>query len=267
MAVNGHAMPGSNRVAFITCIMGGYDKTLKEPARQSVPSDFIAFVDFPDNYRLPETSAWKVMTADAHFTPPEKAQMRNSLQNNQHTFNIAKFYKLNYPEIECLKGYDVIVWLDGSVRITNPDCAAFFLSKFEQGWQAVCYRHDFSANYVTEANNSHFDRYTSTMWNGQRQPYQDVDAQRDAYRAEGMPLDTGMWITCMVALDMRSADTAPFLRAWYDQVLEHTTQDQISFPYCVWKTGIRLYTLPDEQLTNPHAHCATDMYIKEGHGL
>jgi len=36
------------RVLFVTAIFGTYEKTLKEPAAQTVPSDFVAFTDRDD---------------------------------------------------------------------------------------------------------------------------------------------------------------------------------------------------------------------------
>ena len=40
--------PKTDKVLFITAIYGGYEKTLKEPAKQQHPADFIAFTDRTD---------------------------------------------------------------------------------------------------------------------------------------------------------------------------------------------------------------------------
>ena len=43
----------------------------------------------------------------------------NSLKNNKHTFNIAKYYKQAFINIPRLKKYDVIIWIDGTIEIKN----------------------------------------------------------------------------------------------------------------------------------------------------
>ena len=40
--------PKKNKVLFVTAIFGDYEKTLKEPARQEHPADFVAFTDRTD---------------------------------------------------------------------------------------------------------------------------------------------------------------------------------------------------------------------------
>ena len=40
--------PKKNKVLFVTAIFGDYEKTLKEPAQQEHPADFVAFTDRTD---------------------------------------------------------------------------------------------------------------------------------------------------------------------------------------------------------------------------
>ena len=45
---NDDTLPKKNKVLFVTAIYGDYEKTLKEPAQQQHPADFVAFTDRTD---------------------------------------------------------------------------------------------------------------------------------------------------------------------------------------------------------------------------
>lgn len=51
-----------------------------------------------------------------------------------------------------------------------------------------------------------------------------------------------MWVTNVIAYDMRPGHggkvSRELLKRWWEQLLLHTTQDQVSFPFVLWKMGI-----------------------------
>lgn len=53
----------------------------------------------------------------------------NSINNNKHTFNIAKYHKQSFRLIPVLKNYDVIVWLDGTIEIIYDDTNKIYKNK------------------------------------------------------------------------------------------------------------------------------------------
>ncbi len=55
----------------------------------------------------------------------------------------------------------------------------------------------------------------------------------------------GVWLTTLIVWAMQNPETTLFLDSWWYQNAFHTTQDQVSFPFVVWKTGLWPYTLPD----------------------
>ena len=260
---------GAPRVAFVTCVTGRYEATLKEPVAQTVPCDFYAFTDKPGAIKTDEGSVWKIRSTSAHVDDErfnDRAKYRNALGNNSHPFNVAKFYKCSMDRIPELAPYDVLVWLDGTIKIIDEKCAEFVGAKLLGGhFDAIAYRHEERGDYMAEMEASRFDRYMSTSWGGHSQPVQDPGPQARAYEEGGLPMHVGLWITCFVAFNMATAK--PLLNAWAEQVLTWTTQDQVSFPYAVWKTGARVYSLPDGgDYKLATAHSRTDMYVKHGHG-
>lgn len=254
------------KVAFITAIMGDYERSCKPFAPQTIPSDFICFTNNPNL----TANGWDVDTTmyhDAYPNPQDTGHHRNSLRNNRHTFNIAKYYKQSFHCIPRMKDYDIVIWLDGTLEITSPRVAEYAARIFEGPSNLIAFKHEFrpEGNLKDEVAASHFERYTSTHWNGQDQPYQDVDAQYQAYLDDGFKEGRGVWITCFVPMDMRKQETHQFLDTWYLQTLRHTTQDQISFPYALQKAKVNIHSLPDAEI-NGKPHTATDVYVKHAHG-
>jgi hypothetical protein len=254
-------------VAFITSIFGNYEQSCKPFMSQTIPSDFICFTDNPDLI----ANGWSIDTHpyhDAFPNPQDTGYNHNSLKNNRHTFNIAKYYKQSFQHVPRMADYDIVIWLDGTLEITSPNVAEYAARIFEDtASHLIAFQHDLRPDGLLkdEVAASHFERYTSTHWNGQDQPYQDVDAQYQAYIDNGFQEGRCVWITCFVAMDMRKEGTHRFLDAWYLETLNRTTQDQISFPFAKDIAGVILHSLPDEHIRGKPSSF-TDFYVKHEHG-
>ena len=250
------------KIAFITAIFGNYESSCKKYNSQTIPTDFICFTDNPNIIK----NNWIVDTIPYHYKNPSPIDIgiyTNSLNNNEHTFNIAKYYKQAFQNIPRLKKYDVIIWIDGTIEITNPNVSKWILENIQQH-KMIGWNHEFRNKLQLEVEASNFFRYTSTAWNNQRQPYQDIFKQYEEYKADGFN-DIGVWITCFIAFDNKNSDISHFLNLWYLQTLQYTTQDQIGFPYTCFKTNFKPYTLPDISISG-NGHSVTDFYIKQDHG-
>lgn len=265
------------KVCFISANYGNYEATCKKPAKQTISTDFIYFTD---NANIP-SNGWIIDTTPYHIlnkSPIDTDTYRNSICNNSHTFNIAKYYKQAFQNIPRLKDYDVIIWLDSTLEIIHEGLSEWMLNTIYKhkiiGWE-----HELRDGDVRdEVNASGFFRYTSTYWNNQSQPYQDIWHQWAEYLNSGYDESFfkklepnrshfGLWLTCFVAFLNNDTKVTEFLDMWYLQTLVHTTQDQISFPYVCQKTNLIPYTLPDNDIEGAHPHLRTAFYIKYEHGL
>lgn len=250
----------NKRVAYISAIFGNYETTCKVYKDQTINSDFIMFTD---NSNI-ERNNWKLDTKPYHVDYPnylDDGKCHNSLQKNKHTFNIAKYYKQSFHLIPILKeDYDIVVWIDGTIEIIDENFTNFIIDKFKNGYDMISVNHTERKNLLkNEVDASHTERYTSTHWNGQDQPFQDVDSQYKHYINDGYRDDeenSNVWITCLVAFDMNNPKTVNFLEFWYEQTLKFTTQDQISFPYCVQKMNMNVFTIEENNT----------IFIKHSHG-
>jgi hypothetical protein len=266
----------SAKICFITAIYGNYESTCKPFIKQTVPTDFICFTDYHD--MIP--NGWKIDTTPYHLLYPstmDNGTFINSIQQNKHTFNVAKYYKQSFRCIPILQTYDVIIWLDGTIEVIDERASEYVLKHIYEK-KVIGWHHEWRNGILEdEVKASHFDRYTSTFWHGQSQPYQDIDKQYQEYVQDGynneyfkqIPSHTphfGVWITCFVAFLQHDPDVIRFLDLWYRQTLQYTTQDQIGFPYVCQKTNLLPFTLPNDEIKGDRPHDHTQFYIKHNHG-
>jgi hypothetical protein len=269
-------MESKAKVCFITAIYGNYEKSCKKFVKQTIASDFICFTD---NATI-INNGWTIDTTPYHHTCKsgiDNDTYINSLKNNKHTFNICKYYKQAFQNIPRLKDYDVVIWLDGTVEITNSRISEYILNTIYKD-KIITWNHEKRfGNLKAEMIDSKFAKYTNTTWNNQVQPYQDVEKQYEAYIKEGYDEKyfknikshtehLGVWLTCFIAFLNKDTNISAFLDKWYLQTLEYTTQDQIGFPYVCQKTGIIPFTLPNNEVKGSFPHNRTDFYIKHNHG-
>jgi hypothetical protein len=193
--------------------------------------------------------------------------------------------KVNLHRLPELQKYDVVVWLDGTVKITDPMCAELVYDwLMNQNKNLMIYQHQ-HASLQQEWKASHFPRYISTRWDEQNQPYQDLDKQYKHYveeehfednwyltqlTPEQIANSTGnipihpMYVTCFLAFNMRNPVSHQFLDAWYNETLAYTTQDQITFVYVLFK--MKLLPFSAMTLTFPNDYPSTQFFVKEYHG-
>jgi len=266
------------KICFITAIYGNYEKTCKPFVKQTVKTDFICFTD---NHGI-ESNGWILDTRPYHYMclhPVYDNQNRyiNSLKNNKHSFNIAKYYKQAFQNIPRLKQYDIIIWVDGTIEITNAKTSAWLIEKMKTE-KIIGWNHEFRNGVLKEEALASIDiRYSSMHWNEQDQPKQDVMRQYNEYIKKGYDEEyfkkyndpnpnKGVWITCFVAFLNKDPEVTRFLNRWYLQTLKYTTQDQVGFSYICQTLNLIPYTLPDDEIKGDKPHYFTDFYNKIAHG-
>ena len=266
------------KICFITAIYGSYEVTCKKFKKQTIDTDFICFTD--NSNIVP--NGWTIDTTPYHLN--NKSTMDddtfiNSMCNNKHTFNIAKYYKQSFTNIPILDKYDVIVWLDGTLEVKYEKTSEYILNNIYKE-KIIAWGHEYRNGNLAEevkASQTETPRYSSTEWNGQSQPYQDLKKQYECYLKDGYSDEffknlkshtpnMGVWITCFVAFYQKDKEVKNFLDMWYLQTLKYTTQDQVGFPYVCQKTNLIPLTLPNNEIEGPYPHRCTKFYSKHAHG-
>jgi hypothetical protein len=250
----------SARIAFISAIYGAYESSLKPFVRQSIASDFICFTDLPETV---PSNGWIVDRTPYHETiqlPYDSPDSVNSLSRNRHPMNVGKFYKTAFPFIPRLQHYDLVVWIDGNVVVTNSSVGQALLRLADSGEPLVIFEHTRNGSLAEEVSASaSYHKYQSTNFAGFPQPRQDVVSQYAAYLQQGYDQELwrrlqpsrpqyGLWCTCFIGFDMRDERVSKLLSLWHEHILRYTTQDQISFSFVTQSLGLFPHSLPDDDV-------------------
>ena len=256
-------------MAFITAIVGGYEARCPEFAKQTIAADFICFTDstsaenskngwIVDNYSYHLDEGITTAAASGDYSDAAI----NSLRNNNHSFNVAKFYKSNFYLFPCLSQYETIIWIEGTISIKNKNTARIITQLVESGEHLILFEktHTSMAMEVQLSHTPGFSRYTGTFWFDQRQPAQDIVSQYELYLQLGYDESKwkssraerpyyGMWVTCFVVFHIKSPKILDFLKLWYRNLKHISTQDQVSFPFVSQQLDIYPHSLPDDKIT------------------
>ena len=264
-------------ICFITAIYGNYESSCKKFVTQTINTDFICFTD---NKNI-TSNGWIIDTTPYHLINKSELDndtFTNSLCNNKHTFNIAKYYKQSFVNIPVLQKYDVIVWIDGTIQITYNKTSEYILNNISKE-KIIGWNHEHHGGIlIREVHASNIYRYNTTFWGYQSQPLQDIYYQYNSYVKDGYndlfyknlnshTPHMGVWITCFVAFLQKDKDVKNFLNLWYSQTLQYTTQDQIGFSYVCQKLNMIPLTLPNDKIYGERPHSNTMFYIKHNHGI
>ena len=307
------------RIAFITAIYGTYERSCKSFPYQTVPADFICFSDQSHLPSLPECSRWDVDLFPYHeemwnrsvfptawytnllynHTHEDIIGARNSIKRLasflesssetnssarwQELYNYAavKFYKMCFYYIERLQKYDVVVWVDATIKIHNMYTAEIVSnvmksdrrnimlyehiyggSLYSELKYACHYASKWSDGYDLEQDNNILhpvmNRSRSSRFSS---PQQNIIDQFNSYVSDGYNdfnywtaieperVNYGLWITCFLAYNMRNESTRVFLSHWYNEIIFKTMECQLSFPYVAQMLGIHPLPLPHDEST------------------
>jgi hypothetical protein len=136
------------------------------------------------------------------------------------------------------------VWIDAAFEITGEGFREFceqalgdkdlVVWEHPDSWNRSCLYDE--ANYCQD-----WPKYAS--W--------PIRNQTTHYRAEGMPEKFGLW--ACGAIVWRNSDKArSFGHAWHEENLRWSIQDQVSFPYLVWKLKPNFGVFPSREFHNPY---------------
>jgi len=202
----------------VTACYGGVDTTLRPPAVQDMPVQWVCFTDEPD---LRAPLPWKVIHQPPRFDHPNLA---------------AKVHKTT-PDVGCPD----VVWVDASMEITSPSFVR----------EALAARRDGVAVFTHPRRECIYDEADASLGGeGQGGKYagQPLVEQVAHYRAEGHPEKAGLYACGVVAWDLTNPTAVKLGRAWLAECERWSWQDQLSFPVVCRRLGITPGTFPLRQI-------------------
>jgi hypothetical protein len=210
------------RACIYTSIYGRYDDLL-QPIAQTIDCDFICFTDVPFPARA---GAWRVI--------------RSGLNPALHPRMRAKYFKImshlvfpngrlawRFAPFSRRPHYDVVIWVDGCLRIKDPHFAESFASHIgPTGWSM----------FIHPDRDCVYDELPQLI--GMRKcAGLPVTEQVESYRAEGFPPHAGLMAATLIARDTRDTMIPRINAAWWAENQAWTYRDQLSLPVVLWRLG------------------------------
>lgn len=201
--------------AIVTAVAGDYDHPIMSDALDGRSDiDRFYFTDGKSN-----RSGW-------HNVPlPEDTGLDDR--------RLAKIPKIHPHLYDFLREYKFVIWIDGDMGIINPSFPEEILSYLHEGLLL----------------SPHFDgrhcAYGEATIRPLKYENEPLDEQVAFYRQEGFPEQYGLYEGGVQARRMNYPGLRAFEELWLEQNLEYSYQDQVSLPYCLWKTGFVPDVLPE----------------------
>lgn len=144
----------------------------------------------------------------------------------------SKIAKIIPHFFEFLDQFKYVIWIDGDMQINNPNFVPEILSYMKNGLVI----------------SPHFDNRDCAYGEATIRPakYQNepMDEQVEFYKSEGFPEHMGLYECGVMAREIGNPAVREMTEEWMEQNLTWSYQDQVSFPYVLWKTGFKPDVLP-----------------------
>lgn len=213
------------RTCIYSAIYGRYDRLKKQPD-QTIPVDFLCFTDCAD---LDQDGSWQVIR---NIRRPLSPRMRaKHLKILSHRIfprgrpNLLETFPTGIRRQ--LASYDYLIWIDGSVQITNPDFAETVIGNIRKSGWTMFSHPDRECIYDEASVSTKLEKYRD----------QPIAEQVESYRAEGYPERNGLMASGIIGRDARDERMVAINEMWWQENQKWTHQCQISLPVVLWRLG------------------------------
>jgi hypothetical protein len=233
--------PAPPKIAIVTSIYGNYDDLKDNPIHHEDEVDWYCFTD---NKNL-KSDKWTIVNTPYHLNDPDKETYKQyynyyDLATNKTVYHMmcAKYYKIKTHKIDVLQKYDYYIWVDGSIFL-RPD----FIHNIKKLIAAtptpdlINFKHSKRTNIKDELEESRpMKKYTT----------QRIQEQYDYYMSDGFPDTVGLYENT-VCIKRNTETIHRIFDMWWIENLKWSFQDQLSYPYVLWKAG-KTPTIIDENV-------------------
>lgn len=202
--------------AIYTAICGDYD-TLREPQHENPLFDFYVFSDTPK-----KSPTWRWMPIDEAFEKPVRTAKKPKILPHLY-----------------LPQYEWSLWIDANIFILD-DLAPYILKCIQAQAGVGQFPHPERDNAFDEA------RICSEKGLDSAEV---IAAQIGRYKKEGFDGSTGLFEGNFI---MRRHNEPPVIRLmqrWWKEINNASSRDQISYPYALWKEGVRVEPLANKGIS------------------
>lgn len=207
------------RVVLYTVITGGYDLLA-----EFSPEPGVEYWLFTDDPTISAQAFWnKTLLPNPAGLSPRRWSRLPKL--GPHLF---------------LPAHDISIYMDASIKLNRPICE----------FARACVRDMPMAAHPHPKRNCLYSEAEKCLAARLDDP-EIVRAQVERYRREGFPVNFGLAENGFL-VRRNVDDVIRFDEKWASEYLGGSQRDQLSFMYCVWRTGVQLHLIPQHSRHNPY---------------
>jgi len=148
---------------------------------------------------------------------------------NEDNQRVARYFKLQPHKV--LPPHDVSIWFDSCLSLKIKSYKKFLKENLiDRDLEMVSYKHPLRNCSYVEATVC----MSMGLDNGIR-----IKRHMESYRKQRFPKNFGLFDTGLV-VRVNTPKMVEFNDLWYTELKAKSKRDQLSHPYAVWKTGIRI---------------------------
>lgn len=201
------------KILIYTAVFGKYDKVYS-PVQIDGGIDHIIITD-DGGLNVP---GWTIMVVDSSIFPTLKAA------------NL--YYRALIHRV--LPDYDASLYVDGNIRLLG-ETAPLFEELEKNGAALAAYPHPLRSTVAEELE--------AVLALGRTRNPEAARGELRGYLAQGFPDTIRLIETGVMLRDHRAAEFDPAMELWWSLFREYQTRDQLSLPYVIWKTGLRVHLM------------------------
>ncbi|MBQ6219321.1 MAG: glycosyltransferase [Methanosphaera sp.] len=201
----------NNKIVVYTALTGSYDE-LNTP---SVIDDDFDYICFTDNPNL-KSEFWKIV------------QMEDL---NLDEVRRARRYKI-LPH-KYLKDYDYSIWIDANFDIIGD--LKHYINRYSQENKLLAIKHDLRDCLYDEA---------ESCIELEKDSQEKITKQINKYEKEKYPRHNGLVASGILFRNHNDKEVIKVMEDWYDEIINHSRRDQLSFNYACWKNQFKYEESP-----------------------
>jgi hypothetical protein len=241
------------KIAVITSIYGNYESIKNHKNVKN--KDLFDWYCFTDNENL-KSNLWTIINKPYHLLNTT-GNFKNNYQNIDDDFTknmmSAKYYKAQTHNIDILKDYDYYIWVDGSLFLRDSFVINVLKLLDSGDSDLINFKHSSRNNIKDEV-------FYCKDW--KKYIKQDLKHQYNHYVNDGFPDNTGLFeLTSFYRKNDTNVNKAFDL--WWEHNLKYSYQDQVSFPYVLWKFNKLInHKVLNENVMKNKNYCYNGSHLK-----
>lgn len=202
-----------HRIAVYTCIFGAYDD-IYEPYCFPNNIDYYIITDL----KIAKKSRWKIVNISLY------EKMIDGFSDVEKN----RWFKM-HPDI-VFPQYRYSVYIDGNIVPVTDFTEYINRIKIETG----------TAMFWHKYNNCVYQEALYNEYVVKKIPIEELHKHVEYLHSQKMPYDFGMTTCNVIARDHDNPMCKQIMSMWWEEFLTHSKRDQMSFPYVIWRLGLKM---------------------------